>query len=453
MRMKRKHWLGIVWLLILCLLAGCGGAAVPPEAGAASLPGLTAPAETDDAPTAAARSTEAAATAPQKTEQTGTAPWETKQTETEMKTEAYTEAREFTEVPAAEPDPAAARLAEMRPEEKLAQLFVVTPEALVGASDYVTAAGEAFGAAYREIPVGGFLLMGGNLKDPEQTRALLRDLQAMSQARLGLPLFLCVDEEGGRVARISGRTAFGIDALPPMAELGRAGDPEQARALGRRMGVYLRELGFNVDFAPDADVLTNPENRVIGNRSFGSDGTLVAQLAGALAEGLLEEGVLPCYKHFPGHGGTAEDSHKGFAVLHRDREALLGGEELKPFADGARRGVPMMMTGHIAVPEFSGDELPASLSPALIGLLRGPEVGYDGLLITDALSMGAITQRYGPGEAAVLALEAGNDLLLVTAHLEEARQAVLEAVENGRISMERIDESVLRILKAKEALP
>lgn len=417
-----------VWLLALCLLAGCGAAGT-----AESGPSLSG--ETAAAHDAAGTSVSAPA-----------------QEETTMTAEP--KPAPVTTAPPDAPGAAIrARLTEMTVAERAAQMFVVTPEALTGAGRYVTDADDALRAAYERIPAGGVLCMGGNLKDPEQTRSLLAALQDMSREQVGLPIFLCVDEEGGSVSRISGNAAFGQAAVPPMAEVGATGDPEQARQIGRTMGAYLADLGFNVDLAPDADVLTNPDNRVVRDRSFGSDGALVAEMAAALAEGLLEEGILPCYKHFPGHGGTAEDSHKGFAVLHRTRDALLNGQELIPFADAARRGMPMIMTGHISVPETTGNDLPASLSGELIGLLRGPELGYEGLLITDALSMGAITGQYSPGEAAVLAILAGNDLLLVSDGLEEAYSAVLQAIEDGTIPPERIDESVTRILTAKEDLP
>ena len=345
------------------------------------------------------------------------------------------------------------RLAALTTAERVAQLFFVTPEALCGVKGPVTAADETLRGRFDRLPVGGVLCMGGNLNSPGQAKTLLAELQELSLARLELPLLLGVDEEGGTVARVSGNPAFGITPFPDMAEIGASGDPEQARQVGRTMGAYLRELGFNLDFAPVADVLTDAENRVVRQRAFGSDAETVSAMADALADSLLEEGVLPCYKHFPGHGGTSADSHKGFAVLRIGWEALPGSEELAPFLDAARQGAPMIMTGHINVPGNPDGELPASLSKALIGLLRGPDVGYDGLLITDALSMGAITQRFSPGEAAVLAVLAGNDLLLVSDHLEEAYEAVLRAVEDGTIPMERLNESVLRILRIKEELP
>ena len=432
--MKRRILAG----LLVCLLAlGCaGGCGAPvetiPETGTAQ----TAP---ETAPPTEKASDMTPETVPTLTE-----------TETEKTVPATTDSVSRDTVPttAAEPDPLEELLMKMTLEEKVAQMLVVTPETLTGRDSYLTQLDDAFGAAYDRLPVGGVLLMGGNLKDPEQTKALLASLQDLSRERTGLPLFLCVDEEGGSVARISGNPAFGVPKIPAMSTVH---DAETARQLGRTMGAYLRDLGFNVDFAPDADVLTNPENRVVRDRSFGSDPDVVTELAEALAEGLLEEGVLPCWKHFPGHGGTAEDSHKGFAVLHLDPAAPAESPELQPFLYAAARGMPMLMTGHITVPELD-PELPASLSPTLLSLLRGPGRDYNGLLITDALGMGAITERFGQGEAAVLAVLAGNDLLLAPEDPESARQAILEAVRDGTITEERIDESVRRILQTKSGL-
>ena len=341
---------------------------------------------------------------------------------------------------------------QMTLEEQVAQMFVVTLDALSDATDSLKTVDETVRNSFSRIPVGGVLCMGENLKEPKQTMALCDDLQSLSMERLGLPLFLCVDEEGGTVARISGNPSFGLTPIPPMSEIGATGDSKQASEIGRTIGIYLSALGFNVDFAPDADVLTNPQNRVVGSRSFGSSAERVTEMALAFSKGLSERGVLPCWKHFPGHGGTKEDSHKGVAILHASMEELLQSEELSPFLHAARAGVPMIMTGHIAVPEAVGTTYPASLNGKLIGILRGPGVEYDGLLITDSLGMRAITQLVSPAEAAVLAVEAGNDLLLLSDHLEEAYQAVLTAVADGRISEERINESVRRILRCKQAL-
>ena len=332
--------------------------------------------------------------------------------------------------------------------EKVAQMIVVRPEVLAGVSGPVTVAREATREAFDRCPVGGIIYMGSNLKNPEQVKQLCSDMQKISMDRIGLPVFLCVDEEGGTVARVSGNRDFGISPVPRMSKIGAAGDPEKAREAGEKIGTYLSGLGFNVDFAPVADVLTNPKNTVVRARSFGSDPELVTEMTGAFFEGLSSKGVLACYKHFPGHGATAEDSHKGFAASKRTLEQLRQ-SELVPFQDAADRGVPFIMSGHITAAKVTGKKTPASLSPELLtGLLR-EEMGYDGIIITDSLSMGAITKNYSLKKAAVMAVLAGNDMLLMPGSLKTCVSAIVEAVEEGEIPEERIDEAVCRIIRAK----
>ena len=332
--------------------------------------------------------------------------------------------------------------------EKIAQMCFVMPEALLGTDDAVTAAGEDEKAAFDKTPVGGVILMGQNLQSTSQTKALCAALQSFSESRLGLPVFIGVDEEGGDVARVSGTGKFGIGAVPRMATVGASGDPAQARSWGRKVGGYLKDLGFNLDFAPDADVLSNPANTVVKTRSFGADGDLVALMARAFAEGLQKAGVRACYKHFPGHGATAEDSHKGFAVSYRTKDELRE-NDLIPFADAVRGNIPFIMSGHISLPNASGKDLPASLNDEILtGLLRS-EMRYNGIIITDALNMGAITQRFSAAEVAVLAVQAGNDMLLIADDLDSYVEALEKAVRGGEIDEDRINESVFRILREK----
>ncbi len=339
-------------------------------------------------------------------------------------------------------------MANMTLREKIAQMCFVMPEALLGTDTAVTAAGEDVKATFDKTPVGGVILMGQNLQSMSQTKALCAALQSFSESRLGLPVFIGVDEEGGDVARVSGTGKFGIGAVPRMATVGASGDPAQARGWGQTVGEYLKDLGFNLDFAPDADVLSNPDNTVVKTRSFGADGNLVALMAHAFAEGLQEEGVRACYKHFPGHGATAEDSHKGFAVSYRTKDELWE-NDLIPFADAVSGNIPFIMSGHISLPNASGKDLPASLNyEILTGLLRS-EMHYNGIIITDALDMGAITQRFSAAEVAVLAVQAGNDMLLIANDLDSYVTALEKAVRDGEIGEDRIDESVFRILREK----
>jgi len=360
------------------------------------------------------------------------------------------------EPPAAEPEDAGewlerearSYIASMPLEDKVAQLFIVLPEALVEGVSNVTAAGEMTKEAINRTPICGLVYMGNNLESEEQVRAMLANVQDYSLERTGLPAFLCIDEEGGTVTRIGGRSGFNVPAITDMAVIGERQDTEEAFEIGVQMGGYLSRLGFNVDFAPVADVLSNPGNQIVKRRSFGPDPDIVAAMASAVSSGLQSKGVLSTYKHFPGHGATVGDTHEGYAYTEKTLDELEKCE-LVPFMDGIDKNVPFIMVGHISVPKTIGDNTPSSLSPAMVsGLLRG-ELGYDGIIITDAFNMGAITQEYSPADAAVKGLEAGADIILMPEDFKEAYAGVLKAVEDGTLSRERIDESLVRIIRQK----
>ena len=362
---------------------------------------------------------------------------------------AQSEPASTSEAPAEEsPDARAeAILKSMTTEQKIAQLFFVSPEALSDGPGSVTAADENLRSAFRDCPVGGVILSEGNLKDPAQTGALLSDLQELSLDALDIPVFLGVDEEGGTVARISGTGRFGVDAWPDMATVA---DAAEVRRIGEEMGDYLRDLGFNLDFAPVADVLTEPANTVVRRRAFSDNPETVTKLCAAFSDGLQSRGVLACYKHFPGHGATADDSHKGFVCSMHTPEELFA-LDLPPFRDAADREVCFIMVGHITLPNVTLQETPASLSHEITTeLLRG-ELGFLGVAITDSLDMGAITKQYSCAEAAVQAVLAGQDMLLINQGFPEAYEAVAKAVADGTIPPERLDEAVGRILRAKLA--
>lgn len=333
-------------------------------------------------------------------------------------------------------------------EEKVAQLFIVLPEALTGSADSVTEADDALRDAIEAIPVGGFLYLSGNLQSENQVKDMLSQTQSFSMKRLGVPVFLCVDEEGGSVARISGKGLFEVPDIGDMAEVGKTEDPNIAYETGSQIGDYLSRLGFNLDFAPVADVWSNPDNTVVKRRSFGTDPEQVSAMALAVAKGLQDQGILSVYKHFPGHGATTGDTHDGYAYTEKTIDDLEDCE-LIPFQDGIEEGIPVIMVGHFSLPQVTGDSMPASLSPAVIqGLLR-EQMGFDGIVVTDALNMGAVAQQYSSAEAAVRALQAGNDMILMPADFQEAYQGVLDAVAQGELSEERINESVRRILRVK----
>ena len=336
-------------------------------------------------------------------------------------------------------------------EEKVAQLFVALPEQLIGNVSRVTAAGEATREAINNRPVGGIVYLESNLVSPEQTKTMLQNVQQYSMDRLNLPMFLCVDEEGGQVTRLAGKAGFDLPVYDNMSVIGSQGDTEQAYQMGESIGQYLYDLGFNTDFAPVADVLTNPNNQVVSYRSFGSDPETVKDMTEAVSRGLASKKILATYKHFPGHGNTAADTHAGYAYSNKTKEELYQCE-LIPFIQGIEDEVPFIMMGHISLPNIVGDDTPASLSKTIVTDLLIDELGYKGIIITDALNMGAVSQQYSSAQAAVKALNAGVDMLLMPADFNAAYQGVLAAVQSGEISEERINKSVEKILKAKMSL-
>ena len=335
-------------------------------------------------------------------------------------------------------------LAKMTLREKIYLMCIITPEQL-GGEWPVTAVNDDTAAALGKYPVGGVIYFEDHLKDPAQTRDMLSKMQAYAKQNGQLPLFLCVDEEGGKVARVANNPAFNVKNVGPMKNIAGAAE---ARSAGKTIGKYLADLGFNVDFAPDADVLTAAGSIIIGNRSFGNDPLKVTECATAVSDGLHEYGIMSCFKHFPGHGAVEADTHKGLAYTDKTLDELLNCE-LIPFAKAEENGVDMIMVAHISVPAILGDNTPCTLSEYMVTTVLKEKLGYKGLVITDALNMGAITSVYSGGEAAVLAVKAGVDILLMPPDLEAAVNAVEEAVISGRILAERIDEAAGKIIKAK----
>lgn len=340
-------------------------------------------------------------------------------------------------------------LAGMSLEEKAAQIFFVTPEAITGV-ETATAAGNATKQALAKYPVGGLVYFSKNILNPQQTEEMLKNTWEYSKEVMKIPVYLGVDEEGGTVARVGQNSNFSVPRYTSMREIGDSGDITKAYQAGNAIGSYLKELGFNMDFAPDADVITNPENKVIGNRSFGTDGELVGNMAMEAARGFKDSGIAPCVKHFPGHGGTKGDTHEGYAYTDKTIEQLKE-QELVPFQKAVEGKIDFIMVSHISVPASEAGDTPASLSSVLINGLLKEDMGYEGIVITDALNMGAISQIYSSAQAAVEAFNAGADMLLMPENFEEAYQGILTGVREGVVSEERLNEGVLRILKAKTA--
>ena len=342
------------------------------------------------------------------------------------------------------------KIAAMTDEEKAAQLFVITPEALTEYS-LVTIAGDATKEALTQYPVGGLVYLSANLQSKQQVQDMLKGVQQMSMDRVGLPLFLCLDEEGGTVARVASNPELGATDVGNMSAIGAAGDVNGAGQAGETMGTYLADLGFNVDFAPVADVLGDPDYELLKDRSFGSDPNLVSDMALALRRGLEHHGVQAVYKHFPGHGSASGDSHEGYVEVTKSLSELKA-SDLIPYQAAIGDGLSWIMVGHISLPNATDDQLPASLSAEIVTKLLREEMGYDGIVITDAMEMGAIAENYDSAEASVKAIEAGCDMVLMPADFRAAYNGVLEAIESGRISQERLDQSLTRILRNKNRL-
>lgn len=329
-------------------------------------------------------------------------------------------------------------------EEKVCQLFMVTPEQITGV-DVAVMAGDTTREALQKYPVGGIVYFSQNIIDEQQIKTMVENTKSYSK----YPLFVGVDEEGGsQVARIALNENFTVEKVPDMQVIGASGDYEQAYSAGQIIGSYLYELGFNLDFAPVADVLTNPENTAIGPRSFGADASVDAGMVSRFTEGMQEKQVSAVLKHFPGHGGTIGDSHEE-AVTNEGTLEQLKSTEFVPFKSGIQAGADCVMAGHISLPSVTGDTVPASLSQKIVtGLLR-EELGFKGVVITDSMQMGAVTNYYTPAEAAVKAVQAGVDVILMPQDFVQAYEGLLSAVRNGEISDRRIDESVYRILECK----
>ena len=302
-----------------------------------------------------------------------------------------------------------------------------------------------------DFHIGGVILFARNVQSPEQVGRLTNELQNIALESGHPGLFIAVDQEGGRVARLT--ESAGFTEFPSAMATGATGDPENAYRMATAMAAEMRAVGINVDFAPDLDVNNNPSNPVIGTRSFGSDPAKVAEYGIAFARGLQENGVLAFGKHFPGHGDTGVDSHFDLPRVSHDR-ARLDEIELFPFRAAIQAGFAGIMSAHVTFPSIDPTPgLASTLSrPVLTGLLR-EELGYDGLIATDSLEMGALAAHgYPPPVGAPLALAAGADLLLFNrdhAMHREAFRNLMQIVEEGRVSQEQLDTSVSRILEAR----
>lgn len=333
-------------------------------------------------------------------------------------------------------------LASMTADEKIWQLFYVTPELLTGV-ETATRAGDSTKQALEEKPVGGIIYFAKNLESRAQTQEMLHNTKAYTK----IPLFLGTDEEGGTVSRVGSNPAMGAKEFPSAQSLGEQADPAAVYQAGQDIGDTLHAIGFNMDFAPVADV-SSGASAVIGSRSFGTDPQLCASLVSVMTQSLTAEEIAPCLKHFPGYGSAITDDHYGTSILTKTQEELEACDFL-PFSSGIASGAPFVMVSHLSVPEIVGDETPSDLSSKIVSDLLRNKLGFTGVIITDSHQMASITDHYAPGEAAVKALQAGVDMILMPQDLQVAFDGVKQALSDGTLTQARIDESVLRILQVK----
>lgn len=399
-------------VLLLSLLTGCGDSSV--ELSAVSIP--------------AANFSESE-----------TVPEATENEPTESATEAPTKAEKKASSKAAK------KLKEMNLQEKICQMFVTTPEAVPGYGSmlYVD---DWFQTCYEEYPVGGFIYFEANISYDQQLRDLLGRSQEMAMDR-GIGVFQSVDEEGGAITRV--QRMLWTEPVYDMSHYGKLNDFDTAYDAGRTIGGYLADYGFNVDFAPVADVNINPSNE-LGNRIFSSDPIVVSDMSAAVVKGLKSQKICSTLKHFPGLGAGDGNTHYESVNLVRSHEQLKI-EEFPAFKGGIEAGTDFVMVGH-QITSASRDRLPGDLSPVVVtNWLRG-ELGFEGIIISDSQSMGAITNTYTSDEAAIMAVKAGVDVILMPYDLRTAVDGLKNAVNTGKLPLERINESVLRILEKKEEM-
>ena len=349
-----------------------------------------------------------------------------------------------------------AMLKKMTLREKVGQMFFVRVESLDPSIEWTTyddlanLKNQEITMKMRKVnhdyPVGGIILYAWNIEDETQLANIIKQVRSLN----GSPL-LCIDEEGGRVSRIANNPNFHVKKYESMAAIGATGDPKNAYECGNTIGTYLKRYDFDIDFAPVADVNTNPDNIIIGPRAFSDDPAVAAPMVTNYLQGLKDAGITGCIKHFPGHGDTTNDTHSGYVQSLKTWDEM-NQCEMVTFRAGIQWGCQLIMTAHIAVPNVTGTNIPSTLSPVVLqDKLRG-ELGYQNIIITDGMEMGAITMHYTSGEAAVGSIKAGVDIVLGPRDFTEAFDAVIAAVNNGTLSEERINQSVRRILTLRLAM-
>lgn len=338
-------------------------------------------------------------------------------------------------------------VAGMTLEQKVAQMFIVTPDGLTGTNG-ATIVGNTTKSVYAAYPVGGLIYEKDNFQTKEQTKAMLEAMESLSMDTIALPIFLGVEEEGGKASMIASKSPIDVDNIDNMSEIGVSGDTTIAYEAGQKIGNYLYDLGFNMNFAPVADVLSNSDNSAMVNRSFGSDSAVAGSMVSGILDGLAENNIIGVVKYFPGYGSTSGDGTEGTVSTEKTLEELKM-SELVPFQLAIDAGTDFVMVGHVSVPNITGSEIPSSLSEYMITQVLRNDMGFTGIVITDAMNKKAITNSYESADAAVTAVAAGADIVLMPEDFKEAYEGVIEAVNSGVISEERINTSLVRIVKVK----
>jgi beta-N-acetylhexosaminidase len=297
----------------------------------------------------------------------------------------------------------------------------------------------------REFGLGGVILFARNVADPEQVAEVSHEASRLNP---DLPLWVSIDQEGGRVARL--KSPF--TEWPPMMTLGRSGDVTLAERFARALAAELKAVGVTLDYAPVLDVHTNPKNPVIGDRALAETAQTVAELGSAIVRTLQAEGIAACGKHFPGHGDTSTDSHHELPLVEHPPERLRD-TEFVPFKAAIEAGVATIMTAHVFVPSLD-EKLPATLSPRVVKTILRHELRYDGVILSDDLEMKAIASSYEVPASAVMALQAGCDGVLICSgdhHTQAAAlEGVIHAVEDERLPLARVEDALKRHQRAKE---
>ena len=343
-----------------------------------------------------------------------------------------------TPTPTKEPDTIQRIVDGLTLDQKIGQIMMVGFEG--------TTLNEHAKSMINDYHVGGFIFFKRNMKSVSQTVSLVNALRVANRPK-PFPIFISLDEEGGRVARIPNA----ITQTPTARTIGKRKDEAYAKKIGEVIGLKCKKFGFNMDFAPVLDINSNPDNPIIGDRAFGETIKTVSTSGIPVMQGIQEQGVIPVVKHFPGHGDTSVDSHLGLPKVGNSLSRLKE-FELVPFQSAIDKGADVVLVAHILFPEIDGDN-PATFSQKIVTDILRDDMGFEGVICTDDMEMGAITENYTMEDAAVRAFKAGNDLLLIC-HTEDkqiaAFNAINKAVQSGDIPMERLDESVYRILKLKK---